>query len=155
MRRKSIVIGLFCMISAVAVAFAQTKQNDLLSMLLTEDRQRECGVHKLTQSERTSLSTIFGIVMRSNRLGDSAVEYLKSEGWKEVNVIGTRRLKLNDFSLEEEYVIAKSGFQTYILRPKLFSRLTSGKYLGKKSFYSWEIIGSQGTVHRFSIEDTR
>ena len=138
------------------VVLAQGKASkDLISILLKPQQQRQCGLHKLSASERASLESVFKLLLRSSQLGDSAVEYLKNEGWEEVKVLGERTMKLDDDSEPEEYVIAEKGAWTYILEPKSFSSLSPGTYLGQMSFTSCEIIDSDGDTVDFWTEDTR
>ena len=128
---------------------------DLFSILLTPQQQRQCGLQKLSASERASLAGIFSLVLGSSRLGESAVEYLKNEGWEEVKVLGERTMRIDEDSDPEEYVIAEKGAWTYILEPKTYSSLSPGTYLGKMGFTSCEIIDSDGDTVGFWTEDTR
>jgi|GEM_PF-6738735 len=132
----------------------QSNPVDLFSIFLKPEQQEHCGLYKLSQAERNSLAKIC-LALCSSSLGDSAVEYLKNEGWEEVKVLGTRRLKLHEWSVVEEYLIAEKGAWTYILEPRSSSSLRPGKYLGKMGSSSCEIINSNGDAVRFTTEDKR
>lgn len=154
--KKNIIVILTCIIAGIfAIAFAQTySQTDFLSLFLKPDMQRQCGIHKLSQEEKSSLANVFRTLFEVNRFGDSAVEYLKNEGWEEVEVIGTRRVKLDEDSNPEEYLIVKEGNRTYFLEPRT-SSLRPGKYLGQMGSSSCEIIDSNGSAVRFWTKDKR
>ena len=155
-RTKVITVGLMVSVTLCGIVLAQGKASkDLISILLNPQQQRQCGLHKLSASERASLARIFNLLLRSSQLSDSAVEYLKNEGWEEVKVLGERTMKIDEDSEPEEYVIAEKGAWTYILEPKTFSSLSSGTYLGQMSFTSCEIIDSDGSTVGFWTKDTR
>ncbi|MBN1274527.1 MAG: hypothetical protein JXB26_19880 [Candidatus Aminicenantes bacterium] len=156
LRTKTIITGLIATVALCGIVWAQGRvSKDLISILLTPQQQRQCGVHKLSASERASLAGVFHLLLRSSRLGDSAVEYLKDEGWDEVKVLGKRTMRLDEDSDPEEYIIAEKGAWTYILEPKTFSSISPGTYLGKMGFTSCEIIDSDGDTVEFWTEDTR
>jgi len=128
--------------------------NDLLSTLFTPKEQQELGLQKLSASERKALGDLFEIMLSSSSLGDSAVEYLKEEGWEEVRVIGTRSLNLDGWD-DKEYVIVEEGAWTYILEPRSYSTLRPGRYLGDMGLTSCEIIDSDGDTVGFWTKDKR
>ncbi len=126
----------------------------------TPQQQVQGGLHKLSRKERSiladSLTEIFNYLLRSQKIGDSAVEHLKNEGWEEVKVLGTRELKIDEWSDSEEYLIVEEGVWTYILEPRtFFFQLDPGTYLGKMSITSCEIIDSDGDTIEFWTKDTR
>ena len=131
---------------------------DVFSILLTPKQQRQSGLHKLTPAERNNLSNsimeFFRTIMKSKEIGDSAVEFLKNDGWEEVKVVGTRRLKLDQWSDPEEYLIVEESVWTYTLESRTyFFKLNPGKYLGKMGLSTSEIIDSDGDVIRFWTKD--
>jgi len=155
-REKILIVGLVFFISLCGIVLAKGKASkDIISILLKPQQQRQCGIHKLSASERASLEKVFLLLLRSNRLGNSAVEYLKNEGWEEVKVLGTRTMKLDDDSEPEEYVIVEKGAWTYILEPQTYSSLSPGTHLGKMGFTSCEIIDSDGDTIDFWTAETR
>ncbi len=155
--KKKITIILICLTAGVlTIAFAQTySQTDFISLFIKPEKQKQCGIHKLSQEERNSLSNVFWAIFEVNKIGNSAVEYLKSEGWEEVEVIGTRMVRLDEDAEPEEYLIVKEGSQTYFLEPRNFSSLRPGKYLGQMGLTSCEIINSNGSTVRFWTKDKR
>jgi hypothetical protein len=152
--KVTVVICALVAVSAIALAQSNAPQ-DILSILLKTEQQKQCGLHKLSQAERNSLGSIFSLILRSQSLGDSAVKYLKNEGWEEVKVLGTRRLKVDEWSDAKEYLIVAKGVWTYILESKTFSSLRPGTYLGKMGLTSCEIIDSDGDTVRFWTKDKR
>ena len=155
-KTKAIIVGLVASVTLCGVVLAQGKASkDLISILLKPQQQRQCGLHKLSASERASLESVFKLLLRSSQLRDSAVEYLKNEGWEEVKVLGTRTMKLDDDSEPEEYVIVEKGAWTYILEPQTYSSLSPGTHLGKMGFTSCEIIDSDGETIDFWTAETR
>lgn len=103
-----------------------------------------------------SLMEIFNFILRSKEMGNSAVKYLKNDGWEEVEVLGTRELKIDEWSDSEEYLIVEEGIWTYILEPRTyFFRLDPGTYLGKMNLTSCEIIDSDGDTIEFWTKDTK
>lgn len=151
--KRNTLIGLGCAIALVGVAYAQ--QRTLLEIILTPQQKQSCGIQKLNASEQKSLEAVFAKVISGNSLGDSAVEYLKSEGWNEVQVLGTKRLRLEDDDDAQEYTIVEKGSTTYILEPKTYADLSPGRYLGKMGYTSCEIIKRSGSTARFWTKDTR
>jgi hypothetical protein len=127
----------------------------LIKKIIPEEQQRSCGLHKLNDSEIANLDELFMTILSMNNLGDSAIEYLKNEGWSEVKVLGMRRIQLNEDSYPQDYLIAEKGSLTYLLEPRSYSRLSAGKYLGKMGYISCEIIDKNGTVVRFRTAETR
>lgn len=153
---KVAITGVVTMTTISAIALAQVNPTkDLISNLLRPEQEKQCGLHKLSAAERASLTRVFSLLLSSSRLGESAVEYLKNEGWDEVRVLGERRLRLDEDSEPEEYVIAEEGAWTYILEPKTFSSLSPGVYMGRMSFASCEIINTDGELIDFWTADTR
>ncbi len=155
MQKKVIISCLVALTGMASTTFDQGLAQDIFSLILTPAQQCQCGLHKLTASERTSLARAFSDVMRPNSLGDSALEYLKHEGWEEVEVLGTRKLKTNRPFTSKEYVMVEKGTRSYILDPKTFCSLSPGTHLGKMGFTSCEIINCDGQVARFWTEDTK
>lgn len=155
MKRQIVIVTLYALVGACVIGFAQNKpsSNDLLSVLLKPQQQKQCGLQKLSQRERQSLNQvlleILNLTRQSRELGDSAVEYLKNEGWEEVEVLDTSNLNFDD------NVFAEAGVWTYILEPMTFSSLRPGTYLGEMGFVSCEIIDSDGDVVRFWTKDTK
>lgn len=155
MKRTVLFVVVIVLAGASFVALAQTQVRDLFSVALSPAQQRQCGLDKLAASERAALARLFSSVLQSSELGDSAVAYLKDEGWEEVKVLGTRRLKLDEFSDAAEYVIAEKGAWTYILEPKTLSTLQPGTYLGEMGFTSCEIIDTDGDTVGFWTKETK
>ena len=159
--RKILVVTTSLLLGFCAIGSVQNRpSDDFFSTLLTPEQQIQGGIHKLSQRERStlanSLTEIFNFVFRSKQMGDSAVEYLKNDGWEEVNVLGTRELKIDEWSDSEEYLIVEEGVWTYILEPRTFLwGLNPGKYLGKMGITSCEIIDSDGDTIEFWTKDTR
>ena len=159
--RKIFVVAISLLLGICTIGFVQNNiPGDFFSVLLTSKQQVQGGLHKLSQKERSSLSNslmeIFNAVLRSQKIGNSAVEYLKNDGWEEVKVLGTRELKINKWSDSEEYLIVEEGVWTYILEPKtLLFQLDPGTYLGKMGLTSCEIIDSDGDTIEFWTKDTR
>ena len=89
------------------------------------------------------------LISNSHSIEKSAIEYLKNDGWEEVEVRGTREIN------SETYLIVDKGAFTYILEPiSYFYDLGPGKYLGKMSWTSSEIIDADGDEIRFWTEST-
>jgi hypothetical protein len=151
--RRRYIGSLLLLCIAAGIAYAQ--QRSLLQTLLSTAQQQSIGLNKLSATEQRNLEGVFASILSSSALGDSAVEYLKSEGWDEVKVLGTKELKLDGDSDAEEYTIAQKGAFTYILEPKTFSSLTPGRYLGKMGFVSCEIINRSGSTVRFWTKETK
>lgn len=159
---KKIFIAVACLfIGVCTIGFVQNaEQGDFFSILLTPEQQMKGGLHKLSQIERNilskSLMEIFNFIYTSKEVGDSAVEYLKNDGWEEVRVLGTQELRIDEWSDLQEYLIVEEGIWTYILEPRtFFFRLDPGKYLGKMNMTSCEIIDSDGDTIEFWTKDTR
>jgi hypothetical protein len=151
--KRNTLIALGCAIVFVGVAYAQ--QRSLLDMILTPQQKQSCGLHKLNAEEQKRLEVVFAALLSGSGLGDSAVEYLKSEGWDEVKVLGTKRLRLENGDDAEEYTIVEKGATTYILEPKTYASLSPGRYMGKMGYTSCEIIKRDGSTARFWTKDTR
>ena len=159
--RKILVATISLLLGFCTVGSVQNRpSDDFFSILLTPEQQRHGGLHKLSQRERNTLSNslteIFNLVFRLKEMGDSAVEYLKNDGWEEVNILGTRELKIDEWSDSQEYLIVEKGIWTYILEPRTFLwGLVSGKYLGKMGMTSCKIIDSDGDTIEFWTKDIR
>jgi hypothetical protein len=119
---------------------------------LNQTQQQQCGIHKLSVSERRTLGRWFSVLFNSNKVADSALEYLKNEGWVEVNVLGVKTLKVDEWSVAEDFLIVQSGLWTYVLEPRSYNMLRRGKYLGKMGMTSCEIIDSSGAIVNFWTE---
>jgi len=96
------------------------------------------------------LGKYFSFIVGLNSLGDSAVEYLKNEGWEEIRVLGERRLTLDEWSGESRYLIVEVRSRTFICR--LGSSYSPGKYLGQKSGSTIDIIDRNGHKDWLRIE---
>lgn len=160
LRRISILV--ICLLIGIStIGYVQNKKNvDFFSILFTPKQQTEYGLHKLTQRERKSLSNylmqFFSSITKSKKIGDSAVEFLKNDGWEEVKVIGKQKLKLNKHSNAQEYLIVENWPWTYILESRTYYyKLEPGKYLGKMGYTSSEIIDSDGDIVKFWTEDKK
>ena len=159
--RKILIATISLLLGFCAIGSVQNRpSDDFFSILLTPEQQRHGGLHKLSQRERSKLSNslmeVFNFVLGSKKMGDSAIEYLKNDGWKEVNVLETRELKINAWSDPQEYLIVEEGVWTYILEPRTFLwGLDPGKYLGKMGMTSCEIIDSDGDTIEFWTKDTK
>lgn len=159
--RKIFVVAISLLLGICTIGSVQNKAtDDFFSILLTPEQQIQGGLYKLSRKERSTLTNslmeIFNSVFRSKKVGDSAIEYLKNDGWEEVNVLGTRELKIDEWSDSEEYLIVEEGVWTYILEPRtFFFQLDPGTYLGKMSVTSCEIIDSDGDTIEFWTKDTR
>lgn len=130
------------------------RQDSLFRQVFGFDLDETCGLHKLDEEEYQNLENAIDALLRSSALGDSAVEYLKREGWEMVEVEGTERMQLEGDVSSEEYTFVKKGFATYILKPKSYSPLLPGKYLGKMGYLSCDIIGRNGTPVGFWTKKT-
>lgn len=134
---------------------------DLIDRLLGEAKVKRCGIQKLTPEERANLSQVFAsflAIAKENELGDSAIEHLKQDGWKEIRILGTKRMRIDPEDEDEEpeeYTVAEEGPWTYIMEPQGFATLTPGKYLGKMSIANCEIIGRDGDAVEFWTKDQR
>ena len=161
MIRKILGLVICLLIGICTIGYVQNKASrDIFSILLTPKKQTQCGLHKLTPAERNLLSNsmmdFFNTIMKSKKIGDSAVEFLKSDGWEEVKVVGTRKLKLDKWSNPEEYLIVEKSVWTYILESRTYSfKLNQGKYLGKMGLTSSEIIDSDGDIIKFWTKDRK
>ena len=161
MSKKVFVVVICLLLGICTIGSLQNKDpRDFFSILLTPEQQAQSGLHKLSQKERSSLSNLlmemFNVFLHSKKMGDSALEYLKNDGWKEVKVLGTHELKIDEWSDTQEYLIVEEGIWTYILEPRtLFFSLAPGKYLGKMGLTSCEIIDSDGDTIEFWTKDTR
>ena len=132
--KKAFAVIVCLLMGICTIGSVQNKiSSDFFSILLTPEQQVQGGLHKLSQTERNTLSNslmeIFNFILRSKKLGESAVEYLKNEGWEEVKVLGTQELKIDEWSDSEEYLIVEKGVWTYILEPRtFFFRLDPGSW---------------------------
>ena len=159
--RKTFTVIMCLLMGICTIASVQNRTpSDFFSVLLTPQQQLQGGLHKLSQKERSTLSNslmeIFNFIFRSKELGESAVEYLKNDGWEEVKVLGTHELKIDEWSDPEEYLIVEEGVWTYILEPRtFFFGLDPGTYLGKMGVTSCEIIDSDGDTIEFWTKDTK
>lgn len=142
------------LLSGSIIVFAQKKAPvDWLSITLKPQEKRKCGLHKLSQKEQSALNSaitkLIMLISNSHSLENSAIEYLKNDGWEEVEVRGTREIK------SETYLIVEKGAFTYILEPRSYSYdLSPGKYLGKMGWTSSEIINADGDEVSFWTEST-
>jgi len=137
------VIGMFSLLFISTLALTKyNNSQDFFSRILSPEQFQLFGLNKLSQEERNALGKYFSFVVGSNSLCDSAVEYLKNEGWEEIQVLGERRLTLDEWSGERRYLIVEIGFRTYACR--LGSSYGPGKYLGQKSGSSIDIINRNG-----------
>lgn len=143
---------------STAPPWTQYMGKDFLDIIFTHEQQRYCGLNKLSDKERDMLSKLltnyFSRLTQDFDLCESAKAYLENEGWEEVKVLGTRRLKLDEYEEAEEYVVEKNPW-TYILEPRTYSNLKPGKHLGQMSYTSCEIIDYDGDVERFWTRDTQ
>lgn len=161
MKKKIVLIAIFMILGICSIGFVQIKYNqDFFDIMWTSKQQIEFGLHKLSKSERSllskSMTDLFTFMVKSKELGDSAVEYLKEEGWEEVVVVGKKRLKLDRWSEPEEYLIVEESYWTYVLEPRTYYyQLNPGKYLGKMSYSSCEIIDSDGDIIEFWTKEKK
>jgi hypothetical protein len=151
MFKRATIIGILSLLIVTNIALTQyDKSQDLLSRLLSPEQFQKFGLHKLSQEERNSLGTYFSFLVELTSLGDSAIEYLKNEGWEEIRVLGERRLALDEWSGERRYLIVEVRSRTFICR--LGSSYSPGKYLGQKSGSTIDIIDRNGNKDWLRIE---
>lgn len=160
MKKKTIkIITLLFAVLICTIVYATKEidqvQKDLIDSILKPELQKQCGLQKLTSTERQSLCSIFQSLMSVDQISDSAKVYLENEGWEEVRVLGTRWLKEDEDSEAEECLIVKKRVWTYILEPRTSTNLIPGRYLGKMGFTSCEIIDYNGDVVEFWTKDTK
>ena len=153
---KTMVLAIYCLLAFV-VTSSEIYAQDYISMLLKPQLQKDCGIHKLSASERASLNNVIRYLASSSSsdLGDSAVSYLENEGWEKVKVLGSRNLKLEGDFYEKEYLFVEKSPWIYILEPKGYSMLSPGEYLGQMSYTSCEIIDHSGDDKGFWTKDTK
>ena len=146
---------LLILIGLMLICSGNSHEYDIFSMIFSKTEQQKFGLHKLDPSERKNLANLFSSIVQNNQLRKSALKYLKDEGWEEVEILGTRTLKMDKYSDEEEYVIAQEGVWLYILEPKYYSTLLPGTYLGDMGFISCEIIDRDGNKVEFWTKETK
>lgn len=158
MKKNSITAVLFLALTTISFMVhgrEQVKPKDIFDILIPQVHQESFGISKLSETERNKLSKLYLDLLKSNQLGQSSINYLLNEGWEEVTVLGTRRLKLQEYGVAQDYLIVDASVWTYILDPFTFSYLSPGRYLGKMSFVSCEIIDHDGSAVMFWTEDTQ
>ena len=80
----SIALGFLLILTLVCVTVYGQTFPDVISMLFPSGLQKQCGLHKLNSAEKASLNRVMSRILAgsSGNLGDSAVAYLKNEGWE-------------------------------------------------------------------------
>jgi hypothetical protein len=136
------------------------RQRDVFDILMpTSVVQESCGLQKLTVVERTSLARQVSRLIPDTRMADSAVAYLKSEeDFEEVIYKGTKRMRIDPLDKDEDpetYHIFEEGPWTYICEDLSFSLLQPGRYLGKMSIATCEVLDYDGDLVSFWTKDQR
>jgi len=133
------------------------QQQDQLDLILQVDLQARYGLDTMDPKERSNVARLLEdmsrLYERRNPLERSAAKFVRLKGWEEVDVIGTRRLKLNEWDFEKEYLVVSDGLSTYFLDP--FPYVAPGTYFGKLDFGSAEIIDSDGRTLDFFVVEVR
>ncbi len=124
-----------------------------INMYVRLDEEQACGLHKLNRAERSRLNQVFkGITERlDDNLRNSALAYLRQQGWQETEVTGTELLTLDQSRGPLTYTTAMQAGARLTLEPRNISTLMPGEYLGRVDSAECRILGPQGRVVEFWV----
>ncbi len=130
-------------------------ETDLVRLVLGDSLYSACGLDKLTSEERLALLDALGGVSSESFLDESAAKFLYAEGWREIQVVGYRRLNPDGIGVPDDYLIVWSDTAINILDPPIGGEdLAPGFYWAKGPGASWDILSPSGKKLHFWVEKT-
>jgi len=124
-----------------------------INMYVRLAEEQSCGLHKLTRAERSRLNEVFKAVTErlDDNLRNSALAYLRRQGWQELAITGAEQLALDESRGPLTYTIATLAGARFVLEPRHVATLMPGEYLGRVDSSECRIIGPQGNVVEFWV----
>ncbi len=124
-----------------------------INMYIRLAEEQSCGLHKLTKAERSRLNEVFKAITErlDDNLRNSALAYLRQQGWQEMTITGAEQLTLDESRGPLTYTIATLAEARLALEPWHVATLMPGEYLGRVDSAECRIIGPQGNVVGFWV----
>jgi hypothetical protein len=141
---------------AVSFAVSLSVESDAVNftrMFIAGEDEGLYGLQKLTAPERAKLNELFGTIATrlSSNLPNSALAYLKDQGWIELELTGIEKVTLDKAEGEIQLMAARVAGTRYLLEPETFSGLGPGTYLASLSGTGCQVIDTYGKVTEFGV----
>lgn len=144
-------------ISALALVQAAPEAGiNFINMFIRLEDERAYGLHKLNATERSRLNEVFGRIVaeKEDHLRNSALAYLRREGWDAFEVTGSEQLTLDQNAGPKTYLSARWRDARLTLEPVSRSTLMPGHYLGRIDSTFCRILDPEGRPVEFLIRRT-
>ncbi len=154
MKHRRIALALLALTLLGVVRAESDSGINFINMFIRLDDQRAYGLHKLNTAERARLNEVFGRIVaeKNDHLRNSALAYLKEQGWDALEVTGTDKLALD--GEPRTYLTARWRDARLVLEPVDVSTLMPGTYLGRVDSTVCRILSPQGKPVEFFIRRT-
>ncbi len=152
---RSTVLILAISALALVQAAPQTGIN-FINMFIRLEDERVYGLHKLNATERSRLNEVFGRIVaeKEDHLRNSALAYLRREGWDAFEVTGSEELTLDPNAGPRTYLSVRWRDARLTLEPVSRSTLMPGHYLGRADSTFCRILDPEGRPVEFFIRRT-
>ncbi|MGR9052823.1 MAG: hypothetical protein ACU84J_09255 [Gammaproteobacteria bacterium] len=148
------ILKLFGMISIVLVSgvllIAQEEKSDFLKLLGSES-YANCGLEKLSHSERNALMSQLIIGPAVSYISASAETYMEKEAWRKVRVLGI--VEADDL-FDDHWLLVWDNYELFTLDP--FGKVElpePGLYWAKNTLSSWTILNSDADKLSFTARE--
>ena len=122
-----------------------------------EDDQRKLGIEKLDEAEQRAWLGALKSVMMTD-LHRVAYDRMEAEGWEAVRVVGSRKIKMDEFDeWGTDCLIVQVGITTWAIEEPLLSYFAPGSYWAKTSGFSGvtEMLDSNGSEQSFLFSKSK
>ena len=135
------IIAVTAILTAVVVPLAQ-EDDDPFITAFGNSRYNDCGLDKLTPSERRQLHGLITGAVAESYLEEGAVGYMQKKGWSKVAILGA--VPSND-GFDDKHILISHKYDLYVLDPMIVPYLPDpGMYWGKNSGSSWTLVYPDG-----------
>ena len=117
------------------------------------EEEASYGLGKLSPAERARFEELFRTMLErlDMRMEKSALAYLRTQGWAEVEVTGAESATLVSELGEEQFVAVLAAGKKYLLEPVTPPSFVPGRFLGRVEDKSFAVIGLDGSVARYVV----
>jgi hypothetical protein len=156
MKTGRIALGIIALTLLAAVRAAPETGINYINMFIRLDDQRAYGLQKLNAAERAKLNEVFGRIVaeREDNLRNSALAYLREQGWDAVELAGTEELTLDEAAGPKTFLSARWRGAGLVLEPIDVSTLMPGSYLGRVDSAVCRVLSPQGKPVEYFIRRT-
>jgi len=143
---KMIIISIVVLLAAAVLPQAG-EDNDPFMTAFGSSRYIECGLNKLSPSERMQLHGLITGAAIESFLDISAAAFMEKDGWSRISVLGAVP---SDEGIDEKHILIGHQYELFILDPPIVPYLPEpGVYWAKNSGSSWTIIYPDGGTYDF------